>query len=252
MPLPAWHRSSPLKHSAMSENVAHISKRRRLAPHCEGGHNITPLTSRLVPGSPGGAAEAASGGRTPPVPSIVAPRRPGEAMECASEGQTPPVPSCVLLGHPLPVSTGMQAALIQLEAESHAVRQNQARLVQADKQTSKTYERHLKNYEKWWCQYQHGLSTDGSCNMAIPAFPVTPAKVVMFLEHETAREKVSHSPSFLLSPPCLMLMAFLSQAEAWQLRDHCWVVCGQVPHCTSDLGTGILAVPEPPPLYAHP
>jgi hypothetical protein len=62
-------------------------------------------------------------------------------------------------------------------------------------------------------QYQQGPSTDGSCHTAISAFPVTAAKVVMFLEHETAREKVSCCPLFLPSPPCLMLAAFLSQRK---------------------------------------
>jgi hypothetical protein len=99
-------------------------------------------------------------------------------------------------GTPAPNMSGLELSLARLEAESHGVRLQQARQVQGNSQTAGTYERHIKNYETWWTRDQQLRSQMESEYTPIPAFPVTAAKVAMFLQYETTREKVW----FLFSP----------------------------------------------------
>jgi len=95
-------------------------------------------------------------------------------------------------------SDGLQASLAALEAKSHAVRLAKVTLEQRDKATSLTYGRHITRYETWWAadQAEYALKNPGWTR--IPAFPVTPAKACMFLEHESTREKVFLSLSLSL------------------------------------------------------
>jgi len=87
-------------------------------------------------------------------------------------------------------SMGMQASLAALEADSHAARLAHAKREQSDKSTAGTYKRHVDRYEKWWIRYQAEQSTSIEGWTIIPAFPITAAKVSMFLGHESTREKV--------------------------------------------------------------
>ena len=96
--------------------------------------------------------------------------------------------------HIVPVAsdppTGMQASLAALEADSHAARLAHAKQEQSDKSTAGTYKRHVDRYEKWWIRYQAEQSASIKGWTPIPAFPITAAKVSMFLGHESTREKV--------------------------------------------------------------
>jgi hypothetical protein len=98
---------------------------------------------------------------------------------------------------PAPVPSGLALSLSRLEAESHAVRLRQSRAIQDDSQTGGTYARHVTRYQVWWESDQASRCAAEPGYTAIPPFPVTAAKVVMFLEYETTREKVIKISFFL-------------------------------------------------------
>jgi hypothetical protein len=85
---------------------------------------------------------------------------------------------------------GMALPLAKLDSDSHAVRMKQAEIEQKDKQTTKAYLLAVNSYEKWWGMYQDGLRTSDPGYTVTPAFPVTAAKVAIFLDYETTRPKV--------------------------------------------------------------
>jgi hypothetical protein len=94
----------------------------------------------------------------------------------------------------LPVGSGLDRSLAILEANSHTVRLRHVRQVQGDKGTGDTYERCVNGYERWWSSDQlRQRELDPEWTL-IPVFPVTPAKVAMFLEHEITHEKVFFFP----------------------------------------------------------
>ena len=47
-------------------------------------------------------------------------------------------------------TSGIELSLARLESKSHNVRLQQARQVQSNSQMANTYERHVRNYKKWW------------------------------------------------------------------------------------------------------
>jgi hypothetical protein len=114
----------------------------------------------------------------------------------------PSLPSCSESDPPL-LSEGLRASLDALDARSHSVRLAKVQLEQRDKSTSVTYGRHITRYEKWWSMDQVEYVKLHPGWTRIPAFPITPAKAWVFLEHESTREKVwfpsfwshVHSPS---------------------------------------------------------
>ena len=122
--------------------------------------------------------------------------------------------------------TGCMAALDadkymeRLEAESHAVRLRQAIAFQGDSQTGAAYARHVARYRAWWESDQASRCKAEPGYTPIPPLPVTVAKVVMFMEHETTQEKASPF-SFKRGPflrayrsPC---MPPFPLAPAWKL-----------------------------------
>jgi hypothetical protein len=96
--------------------------------------------------------------------------------------------------------SGLQRSFAKLDAASHAVRVKQAALEQQDKQTARTYSLAVSSYEKWWGHYQMQLHAEDPLWTTIPAFPITVAKAVMFLEYETTRPKVSSLCIVLIQP----------------------------------------------------
>lgn len=111
------------------------------------------------------------------------------------------------LDSPLPNSAASELlgslaySLAQLDADSHAVRLRQAQLEQEDKQTARTYRLAVESYVDWWGKYQMELVTKDPTWTVIPAFPVTAAKVAMFLDYETTRPKVHLLSTSLMAPP---------------------------------------------------
>jgi hypothetical protein len=76
-----------------------------------------------------------------------------------------------------------------LEADSHAVRLEMADKEQSSKATKAKYERYLHAYETWWDANQAQIVRSDSSRVAIPALPITVAKVAMFLNYESNRER---------------------------------------------------------------
>lgn len=77
-----------------------------------------------------------------------------------------------------------------LEERSHAIRQAIAAEEQSDKETGVTYTRHVNNYQLWWDASQARLLLDDPFHTVIPALPIIPSKVTLFLEYETTRPQV--------------------------------------------------------------
>ena len=90
-----------------------------------------------------------------------------------------------------PDLNGMQQSLADLEAASHAFRLAQAESDQKKKGTGATYDRHVRRYNDFWDRYQAELCLGNPQRVSVPSFPITAAKVAMFLQHESTREKVS-------------------------------------------------------------
>lgn len=89
------------------------------------------------------------------------------------------------------MSEGERASYDALDQLTHAKRLERAAQVQDNKQTGPTYTRHVKNYENYWIRYQMEELAINPMHVSIPAYPVIAAKVAMFLEYETTRNKVS-------------------------------------------------------------
>lgn len=139
-------------------------------------------------------------------------------------------------------SAGMLVSLAKLEKDSHVVRLRQAESEQQDKQTENTYKRAVNSYEKWWLEYQVELLALDASYTPIPAFPVTAAKAVMFLDYETKRPKVN----IIINSVNLLLTRLYIASNMWYRRHGCWLDCGQASHLTEDQRTRTLA-PQPPP-----
>jgi hypothetical protein len=95
---------------------------------------------------------------------------------------------------------GMRQSLAELDAMSHAFRLSQAAKDQNQKGTGSTYNRHVRHYTEFWDQYQAELSIANPSRASIPSFPITAAKVAMFLQHESTREKVSFKAELARHP----------------------------------------------------
>jgi hypothetical protein len=76
-----------------------------------------------------------------------------------------------------------------LEADSHAVRLEMLKQERKDKTTKRIYDRGLETYCERWEQNQLKVIAGDAHRVAIPALPITAAKVAMFLQHEMSREK---------------------------------------------------------------
>jgi hypothetical protein len=91
-----------------------------------------------------------------------------------------------------------------LEADSHEIRLGMLNQEGADKTTAAIYDRCLKTYCEWWSQDQLRVVANDPRRVAIPALPITVAKVMVYLKHEMTREKkkVRVALSFLCFPLC--------------------------------------------------
>ncbi|KAK7027698.1 hypothetical protein R3P38DRAFT_3190769 [Favolaschia claudopus] len=99
----------------------------------------------------------------------------------------PPSPSSANALGPSPGR--IQYSIDALEAESHATRLKIRAKEQEDKGTSQTYERHFRSYQAWWDSSEAAKVAQNSRLAALPAMPITAAKVSMFLAYESTREK---------------------------------------------------------------
>jgi hypothetical protein len=81
-----------------------------------------------------------------------------------------------------------------LEADSQAIHLEMVQKEQRDKMTKRLYDRSLENYCEWWEQQQVKIVASDANWIAILAFPITAAKVTMFLKYESTREKRVYFP----------------------------------------------------------
>ena len=90
------------------------------------------------------------------------------------------------------VSIDMQAHLNRLALQSKLIE---------GKGTEDAYPRHIKNYENFWNAYQEGEVKKNPNHHWVNAHPIIGAKVSLFLQYESTRNKVrisghtAHSPS---------------------------------------------------------
>jgi len=94
---------------------------------------------------------------------------------------------------PLP-SPRTQRSMMLLEQETHEVQLRIGEKEMEGKGTVKSYPRQVSNYESWFDAAQACTVEKDPTRAVIPAFPITAAKVAMFLHHESMREKVGDSP----------------------------------------------------------
>jgi hypothetical protein len=95
---------------------------------------------------------------------------------------------------------GMQQSLVELDAMLHAFQLSQAAKDQNQKGMGSTCDRHVHHYTKFWDQYLAALSVVNLSCASIPSFPITAAKVAMFLQHESTWEKVSFKAELACHP----------------------------------------------------
>jgi hypothetical protein len=142
------------------------------------------------------------------------------------------------------VPSGLAISLARLETESHAVRLRQAKAVRDDSQTGDTYARQVARYQSWWESDQASRHAADAGYTVIPPFPVTAARVVMFLEYETTREKVSPlSPSPFQYASCHFILVPARQHK----QDNPRINSREVSHLAGHQRPRELAC-QPPPL----
>ncbi|KAJ7153926.1 hypothetical protein C8R43DRAFT_1126596 [Mycena crocata] len=83
----------------------------------------------------------------------------------------------------------MVFSLQQLDPELHLIQLESRAKEQSNKGTSKSYLRQIASYQAWWDASETVQILQDPRLVAIPAFPVTAAKVAMFLQYETTHEK---------------------------------------------------------------
>ena len=99
-------------------------------------------------------------------------------------GPAPDFPTVPVTVLPL---TGMRR--IEEEARQLSIKRREA--WKSGKGTEKAYTRQLNRYEDWWGEDQARRKIEeGEAYEAEAAHPITPAKVILYLEYETTRPKV--------------------------------------------------------------
>jgi hypothetical protein len=108
-----------------------------------------------------------------------------------------PTPAISAPAHPDPtppstfISPRTKRSHTALEEQSQQIRLQMVAREQNDKQTKRTYLRHYHHYLAWWESSQAEVAREDPTRRALPALPITPAKVALFMNHEVTREKVS-------------------------------------------------------------
>ncbi|KAK6974833.1 hypothetical protein R3P38DRAFT_3479541 [Favolaschia claudopus] len=144
---------------------------------------------------------------------------------------TPSLPLAVTLPATLPPtptnsssssSAAMKAALDDLEAQSHLIRQQVAAEELSDKETARSYARQVTNYQVWWDENQAKLAADDPRRIVLPAYPIIPAKVALFLQYETTRPQKRKRPDGTESTATLGVSGVklaISALENWRLNN---------------------------------
>ena len=169
--------SSPLAHKRRrfdaTANLPSPSFRLVASEDEDEDDEMVAFTPQLMAGSQPAASFSSSDGLNPLSSSSPSPSPPDSSTQISTD-----------------LSARMQQSANHLEAASQAVRLRIAHKEQSDKSTTASYERHVNAYTVWWDMYQAGIINEDPTQVAIPAFPVTPAKATMFLEYTSTRPKV--------------------------------------------------------------
>lgn len=73
---------------------------------------------------------------------------------------------------------------------SYEIRDQVQKRCLADTTTHHQYELYVKDYKQWWEKNEFGLLQQDHTRECIPALPITPAKVVLFLDYTMKRPRV--------------------------------------------------------------
>ncbi|KAF9232053.1 hypothetical protein BU15DRAFT_67816 [Melanogaster broomeanus] len=165
--------------------TAPASKRQR-TEHGVVALHVTAVTSPAAGGSDGAPLACSGTNTVQPPPHLVQ----YSAVTCSSQTAAFDSHNPALTVLP---SDPMQLALHNLDMEAHAVRARVIADERDDKETKRSYARHVRNYVVWWENEQSRLASECPTRPRIPALPITPAKVVLFLDYETTREKLRQS-----------------------------------------------------------
>jgi hypothetical protein len=180
--VPSHHPPSPL-----------ASKRRRLdAAMAQGSVENISVDPCHLPGDSSTESfatrslchSASPGASTAPVPVFPDTGKPSPPRSMAATPTMPPAMLSI-------TSPRTRHSLDLIEVESHQLRLQKEEQEQSGKQTMKTYRRHLKSYVAWWERTQADVTANDPTRIFVPAMPITAAKVTLFLQHESTREKVS-------------------------------------------------------------
>ena len=88
------------------------------------------------------------------------------------------------------ISPCMQCSLALLEQETYDVWIKIGQKEMEGKGMARCYPRQVQNYWAWSKQEQEQIAVSDPLPAVLPAFPITTAKVVVFLHHKSTREKV--------------------------------------------------------------
>lgn len=81
-------------------------------------------------------------------------------------------------------------ALLALDMDAHQITKAVRAKEQDDKETKKNYARHVKHYQEFWLTTTYAVGDPATGRAPIPAFPITVAKAVIFLQFESTRPQV--------------------------------------------------------------
>ncbi|KAF8515912.1 hypothetical protein JB92DRAFT_3114490 [Gautieria morchelliformis] len=93
--------------------------------------------------------------------------------------------------------TGLAKSMHEMDRQSYTIRDTIQATLTADTTTNANYARYTRDYKFWWAQKEQRLCDLHPARVPIPAVPITPAKVVMFLNHELASRKQGASGEFI-------------------------------------------------------
>ncbi|KAK7053517.1 hypothetical protein R3P38DRAFT_3254085 [Favolaschia claudopus] len=131
-----------------------------------------------------------------PTSSLSISPSPTPAPVASTSTAVPPSSSTMPLNTPpsATLASTTQASYDLLDARSHAIWNRLTEEKQEDKGTAPAYKRHYISYQTWWATDQARIQAENTQYVPIPALPITPAKVVVFLEYEMARPQKRKLP----------------------------------------------------------
>ncbi|KAJ7148156.1 hypothetical protein C8R43DRAFT_1194964 [Mycena crocata] len=88
---------------------------------------------------------------------------------------------------PAAVVLNAEAAMLALDADAHEITKAVRAKEQDDKETKGSYGRHVVNFQTFWSTTSYAVGDTAAGLAPIPAFPVTVAKAIMFLQYESSR-----------------------------------------------------------------